>query len=87
MDYNHIKNYLERVKNILFSKEENLNTITLIIENNVSIKIETKNIQLKPPFIYIKASPLVRNEIMMNKEKILKDISLIIKEINFRDIK
>ena len=86
MDYNHIKNYLEKFKTLLFSKEENLKIISIILEKNISLKIETKFFSIKAPFIYIKASPLVHNEIMMHKEKILFDISQIIKETKFKDI-
>lgn len=87
MDYNHIKEYLNKFKDILFSKEENYNIISRAIENNTSIKIETKFIQIKPPFIYIKASPLVRGEILIHKDKILKDIQAISPQSNFKDIK
>lgn len=87
MDYNHIKNYFEKFKNILSSKEEDYKIISLCIEKNISIKIETKLIQIKPPFIYIKASPLVRNEIMIKKDTILKDIVSLLPQSNFRDIK
>ena len=87
MDYNHIKNYLDKVKGLLFSKEENYRVVASVIENNLSIKIDAKFIQIKPPFIYIKASPLVRNEILIHKDKILKEIALISPESNFKDIK
>jgi len=87
MDYNHIKNYLDKVKNILFSKEENNKIISNIIKINTSIEVETKNISIRGVDIYIKASPLVRNEIMMKKLKILSDISDVIKGISYKDIK
>lgn len=87
MDYNHIKNYLEKFKNILFSKEENQQIISKIIENNINYKIETKNIQIKPPVLYIKASPLIHNEILLKKDKILKEIILISPENNIKEIK
>lgn len=87
MDYNHIKNYLEKFRTILFSKEENLRIISKIIEKNTLVIIEVKNISIRGAVIYIKASPLVRNEIMINKSNILKDIAFIIKEVNFLDIK
>ena len=86
MDYNHIKNYLEKFKNLLFTKEEIYQIVSRAIEDNIHLKIETKNIQIKPPFLYIKASPLVRNEIMINKEKILKDILLLSPQSNLKDI-
>jgi len=87
MDYNHIKNYLEKFKNIISSKEDNLKIISSVIENNILLKIETKFIKIKPPIIYIKTTPLVRSEIMIRKNKILEDISKMIKDINFNDIR
>lgn len=87
MDYNHIKNYLEKFKEILFSKEEIYQIVSKTIENNIQFKIEIKNIQIKPPTIYIKSSPLVRNEIMIKKDKILKEIALISPQSNLKEIK
>lgn len=87
MDYNHIKEYLTKFKDILFSKEEIYLFVSKSIEKNISIKIETKFIKIKPPVIYIKASPIVRGEILMNKEKILRDILLLSPESNLKDIK
>ena len=87
MDYNHIKDYLGKFKEILFSGEEKSRIITSIIDRIISIKIENKNIQIKQPFIYIKASPLIRNEILIKKELILKEISTLLPESNFKDIR
>lgn len=87
MDYNHIKDYLNKFKEILFSKEEIYKIIGDIIEKNISIKIEQKNISIKSNIIYIKTSPIIHNEILIQKEKILKDLSQIYKEINFKDIR
>ncbi len=87
MDYNHIKNYLEKFKTILFSKEENYRIISEIIKKNTGIEIEQKNIKIKGVDLYIKASPLVRNEIVINKNKILLDLKELHLEHNFKDIK
>lgn len=87
MDYNHIKNYLDKFKEILFSKEEIYIIISNIIKKNISLQIEQKFIKIKGNIIHIKTSPLVKNEILIKKEKILKDLSEIYKEIKFKDIK
>jgi parvulin-like peptidyl-prolyl isomerase len=87
MDYNHIKDYLSKFREILFSKEEVYKIIGDIIEKNTLIKIEQKFIKIKGNIIYIKASPVVCNEILIHKEKILKDLSQIYKEILFKDIR
>lgn len=86
MDYNHIKNYLEKFKIILFSKEENLKTISTIIEKNTAIKVEEKYIITKNLTIYIKQSPIIKNEIMIRKKEILEDLFKIL-NINYKDIK
>ena len=87
MDYNHIKNYLDKIRNTLFSKEENIKIISEIINKNIAVKIETKFIQIKGSDIYIKASPLVRSEILIKKRQILEDLSLLMPNNNFKDIK
>jgi hypothetical protein len=87
MDYNHIKDYLGKFKEILFSSEEKSRVVSDVIDRVLSIKIENKNIQIKQPFIYIKVSPLVRNEILIKKELILKEILTLLPESNFKDIK
>ncbi len=87
MDYNHIKDYLNKFKELLFSKEEVYRIISLVVEKNINIKIEQKFIKIRGNIIYIKTSPIVCNEILIHKEKILKDLSQIYKEIFFKDIR
>jgi hypothetical protein len=87
MEYNQIKDYLDKFKNLLFSKEEIYQIVSGVIESNISLKIDIKFIQIKTPFIYIKASPLIRNEILIKKEKILKDIFLLSPDCNLKDIR
>ena len=77
MDYNHIKNFLDKFKNILFEKEEKLKIISLAIKKNTQIEIEGKNIKISGTTIQIKSSPLVKGEILMKKESILNDLSSI----------
>lgn len=87
MDYNHIKDYLDKFRNIISSKEENIKTVSAVLEKIILIKIENKFIQIKPPFIYIKTTPLIKGEILMKKEKILNEIKVFLPEINIKDIK
>lgn len=87
MDYNHIKNYLDKVRDILFSKEETYNIISRVIESNISIKINIKSIQIRGADIYIKTTPITKNEILIHKGQILKDLSLMLPKNNFKDIK
>ena len=75
MDYNHIKNFLDKFKNILFQKEEKIKLISLTIKKNTQIDIEEKNIKISGVNIQIKSSPLVKGEILIKKENILKDLN------------
>lgn len=87
MDFNHIKEYLNKIKETLFLKEEIYRIISFVIEKNISFKIEQKFIKIKGNIIYIKTSPLIKNEILIKKEKILKDLFEINKTIFFKEIK
>ena len=86
MDYNHIKDFLDKFKNILFEKEEKLKLITLAIKSNTKIEIEEKNIKISGTTIQIKASPLIKGEVLMKKDKILKDLSSL-EGFNFNEIR
>ncbi|MFA6354944.1 MAG: hypothetical protein WCW65_00760 [Candidatus Paceibacterota bacterium] len=87
MDFNHIKEYLNKTKEILFMKEEIYRIISIVIEKNISFKVEQKLIKIKRNTIYIKISPLIKNEILIKKEKILKEIFEINNDIKFKEIK
>ena len=87
MDYNHIKNFLEKFKIILSSKEELYETISIVIEKNTQIKIETRFIQTKGTDILIKASPIVRGEILIKKNQILLDLKELKQQNCFFNIK
>jgi hypothetical protein len=86
MDYNHIKNFLDKFKNILFEKEEKITLISLSVKKYTQIEIENKNIKIVGTSIHIKASPLVKNEILIKKEKILKEL-LEITSFNYKEIR
>lgn len=74
MDYGHIKNYLEKFKEILSNKEEEYLTVSKIIEKRIGVLINIKNIKIKNKNITIKTSPLIKNEIFIKKKHILKDL-------------
>ena len=87
MDYNHIKNYLEKFKLVLFSKEENLKIISNIIKKHTQIEIEPRFIKTTGSLIQIKASPLVKNEILINKDKIILELSTLLENQKYKDIR
>ena len=87
MDYDHIKNYLNKFKEILFSKEENIRIISSVIKKNTQIDIEPRFIKTTGNIIQIKASPLVKGEILIKKDKIILDLSIILENTKYKDIR
>lgn len=87
MDYNHITNFLEKFKKIIFQKEEIKNIIVKTISEEISHQIDGSQIKIKDGYIYIQGSPILRNEIMMHKNQILLKLKELITNINFLDIK
>ncbi len=87
MDYNHITNFLDKFKKILFQKEELKNIVTKIVSEEVSFQIEKEKIKIKKGIIFVEGSPILRNEIMLHKKQILTRIKILLPESIFLDIK
>jgi hypothetical protein len=87
MDYNHIKNFLEKFKKIIFLGDEINKKIIEIITQKTSFPVELNMIKIKGDIIYIQGPSMLRSEILMRKELILSELSKTITERNFRDIR
>lgn len=83
-DFNHINDFLNKFKNLLFKEEESRNIIVSIIKTYIPSNFDIK---IKEPNITIKASPLVRSEILINKNKILSKVKELLPNSNFINIK
>jgi hypothetical protein len=84
MDFNHIKDYLEKFKIILKEKDENIDLIINVIYQHINFKLNKNNITIKNNIIFIKTSPIIRNEIFIKKQDILnsfKEKSIFLKDI------
>lgn len=86
-DFNHINNFLDKFKKILFQKEEIKNIVTKIISEEISFPLEKDKIKIKKGIIFIEGSPVLRNEIMLQKKQILIKIKTLLPDIVFLDIK
>lgn len=75
MDFQKIENFLGKFKELVFKNEEYYSIICEVIKKHISFDLAKSSIVIKDADIYIKASPLVRNEIMIHKNGILKDIN------------
>lgn len=87
MEYNHISTFFTKIKQTLFKKEEYCKAISQIINKHIAVEINPQLIKIKRTIINIQSSPLFKNEILINKKNILDDLSQIIKDIKFTDIK
>lgn len=87
MDYNHIFNFLDKFKKLIYQKEEAKKIVIEIITEEISFQIEESSVTVKNGFIYFKGSPLLRNEVMMHKKEILSKLKDLLPNNNFIDIK
>jgi hypothetical protein len=88
MDYNHINSFFDKFKKVIYQKEEIKKIIKDIISKNISFEIENNFFNYKNGVIYLKCSPVIKNEIMIHKDKILRELRNELKEnFNVLDIR
>ncbi len=87
MDYNPIVNFLDKFKKILFEGEASNEIIANIITKHISVPIKASAIKVRGINIYIQGSPMLRNEILIHKQGILKDLSSLLPAKRFNDIR
>ena len=87
MDYNHITNFLEKFKKIIFQKEGIKEIVIKTIGEKVPRILEKESVKIKGGYIYIESSPILRSEILMHKKQILEKLKILLPENNFLDIK
>lgn len=87
MDYNHITNFLEKFKKILYQKEFSKEIVVKTISDEIRHTIIKEKLKIKGAYIYIDSSPILRSEILMHKKEILLKLKEILPESNFLDIK
>ncbi len=87
MDYNHIKNFLEKFRKIINKKDEVLEIVVQTIQEEMHCVINKNLIKIKNEFIFINTSPIFRSEILIHKKQILLKLKNKIPNINFLDIK
>lgn len=68
-----IGDYLKRFSLLLNDKKEEKGIIVSILRKN-NIPIETDQCEIKDTYVYIKTSPILRNEILIQKKNLLQEI-------------
>jgi len=88
MDYSHITLFFEKFKNIIFQKEQIKEIVIKIISETISYPIENNFIEIKKGQVFIKSSPLLKNEILIHKKEIFDRFKKELPEgFNLTDIK
>ena len=87
MDYNHITNFLDKFRKLIFQKEELKNVVVETISKVINHKIESQKVKIKNGIIFVEGSPILRSEIMMHKTQILNQLENTIPQNKFLDIK
>jgi hypothetical protein len=87
MDYKHITSFLDRFKNLISQGQRDYGAIVEIITKHISFPIDQKMIKIKGNIIYIQGSPMQKSEILIHKSGILSDLSNLIPERRFIDIR
>ncbi|MBM2817458.1 MAG: hypothetical protein HW401_48 [Parcubacteria group bacterium] len=68
--------YLEKFKNIESKSSTLKSVISDAVKNVLKADIDKKNIEIKNGIIYLKVHPVVKNEIFINKNNIIKELGL-----------
>lgn len=75
MEYNHINGFFDKFKKIIYQKQETKKIIRDTISKNISFDINDDFFDYKNGIVYLKCSSVFKNEIIIRKEKILKDLA------------
>lgn len=86
MDFQKIDNFLGKFKEIVFKNEEYYLIVCEVIKKHILFDLNKNSVSIKGSKIYIKASPMVKNEIMIHKKGILEDINNLSLGRKFTDI-
>ena len=82
-----IDKYLERFKNLKPGKKVIKEDVVKIISNIIGLDIKEYNIDIKNNTAYIKTEPIIKNQIFLKKQQILKQFLKEISTKNLRDIR
>jgi hypothetical protein len=69
-----LKDFLGNIHKLLFKEESKKKLLQEIFFNLLNIKIETENMEIKNNIVFLKIKPIYKNEIFLQKEKLLLSI-------------
>jgi len=82
-----ISDFLGKFQIIISSDDDLKESIILAIKNTIGIVLNKKDLKVLGDTVFIKTSPVIKNEIFLKKEKIIKKINEIPRKRKIRDLK
>lgn len=70
-----IKDLFQKIQKILNQKDLEKEIIQNSLEKIIGIKVDFVKIEIKDNIVYLKEKPIIKNEILYHKEKILEEIN------------
>ncbi len=84
---NSLSHFLDRFKAILLAPGALKKPIIEVISRCARIDLKETDIEVKEGIIYIKAHPLIKNEIFMRKGRILHEVEVLLGKKSLHDIR
>jgi hypothetical protein len=81
-----ISGFFDKFRSKVISQVQNYVIFTEVIKKHTGIEIEMKDMSLSGGVLKIKTSSIIKNEIFIKKNRILKEIAEKIKKIRVNDI-
>jgi len=82
-----ISDYLQKFKNIHVEKSQFKDFIVELVKRELKSEINRDNIDLRKGVIYLKISPIQKNELFMKKQQILNEFNKTFPTIPVSDIR
>ncbi|MFA6338566.1 MAG: hypothetical protein WCW87_00690 [Candidatus Paceibacterota bacterium] len=82
----HISDYFKKIKDVELKSFATRDVIVVAVLKVIGLKLEYKDITIKNRTVYLKVSPLIKNEVYINKKAILEEINKE-KMLNIDDIR
>lgn len=80
--FNNIATYLSRFKNITPPNAFIKDKCSAILKAKLGVELSSDEIDVQKEVVYIKASQIIKSEILLNKNEILKRLNLELKKYN-----
>lgn len=72
-----ISNFFEKFKKLHQNNVNIRSSVVSVVKEVINIEIKTSQIEFRQEKIYIKAAPIIKSELLMNKDKIEEKLSLL----------